>query len=331
MIDIEKIKKLDKEKIREYLTLKGSKQNELFDQARTIRMNSEYKNNVELRSVIEISNICEQKCKYCSMGKNGKSLFILSYEEIIKKIKSLANKGRRTFLLQSGELNRQDFVDNISQVCEKAVTLYPDIKIILCMGNLSKNQYKQLKDSGASRYILKFETSNPSLHKFCRPSDTLEHRLECINNLINIGFQVGSGNIVGLPGQTIDDLLADLVLINKLNLSMVSATKFIPNNFSEFKNYPAGDINITLNFLAILRILKPNCLIPSTSSLEQGSVNGQTMGLLAGCNTVTVHDGTPKKFEKNYSIYSDDRFTPEEQYCRDIIKNVNMQAIPYLI
>ena len=112
---------------------------------------------------------------------------------------------------------------------------------------------------------------------------------------------------------------------------MASATKFIPNNFSEFKDAPAGNINLTLNFLAILRIIKPDCLIPSTSSLEQGSTNGQTIGLLAGCNTVTIHDGTPKEFEKNYSIYSDDRFMPGEKYCRDIISNVGMNAVPYLI
>ena len=330
-IDINAIKNIDANEIKKCLQMKGERQKDLFSLAREVRKNSTFGNNVELRSVIEISNICAQKCKYCSMGKNGKELFTLSKDEILNKIKMLASLGRRTFLLQSGEISKRSFVDEIAAVCNKATELYPDIKLILCMGNLSKDQYKQLKDAGATRYILKFEASRPDLHHYCRPSDTIENRLKCINDLIELGFQVGSGNIVGLPNQMLDDLVSDLELIKNLNLSMVSATKFIPNNFSEFKDFPAGDIDLTLNFLALLRILKPNCLIPSTSSLEQGSTNGQTMGLLAGCNTVTIHDGTPKEFEKNYSIYSDDRFMPAEEYCRNIITNVDMKAVPYLI
>ena len=330
-IDINAIKNIDKNEIKRCLQFKNEQQKELFAIARQIREKSKFQNNVELRSVIEISNICAQKCKYCSMGKNGKELFTLSKEEILNKIKMLAKLGRRTFLLQSGEISKQSFIDDIAYVCKQATTLYPDIKLILCMGNLSKEQYKQLKEAGATRYILKFEASRADLHHDCRPSDTIENRLNCINDLIELGFQVGSGNIVGLPNQTLDDLVKDLELINKLKLSMASATKFIPNNFSEYKDSPAGDIDLTLNFLALLRIIKPDCLIPSTSSLEQGSINGQTMGLLAGCNTVTIHDGTPKEFEKNYSIYSDDRFMPGEKYCRDIISNVDMNAVPYLI
>lgn len=330
-IDVSKIRNIDKEEIKKCLQMQGDEQKELFAAARKVRENSKFKSNVELRSVIEISNICAQKCKYCSMGKNGKKLFTLSKEEILNKINILASLGRRTFLLQSGEISKQSFVDDIAFVCKKATELYPDIKLILCMGNLSKAQYQQLKEAGATRYILKFEASRTDLHHYCRPSDTIENRLKCIKDLISLGYQVGSGNIVGLPNQTVDDLISDLELISKLDLSMASATKFIPNNYSEFKDEPAGDINLTLNFLAILRILKPDCLIPSTSSLEQCSTNGQTMGLLAGCNTVTIHDGTPKEFEKNYSIYSDDRFMPEEQYCRDIITNVGMNAVPYLI
>ena len=243
----------------------------------------------------------------------------------------LADLGRRTFLLQSGENKNKKFIDDISFCCSESLKLYPDIKFILCLGNLSKEQYKQLKESGASRYILKFETSNKEHHNFVRPTDTLENRLECINNLIDLGFKTGSGNIVGLPNQTLDNLIDDLMLIKNLDLSMVSATKFIPNEFSEFKDYPMGDVNLTLNFLAILRILKPDCLIPSTTSLSTGNKNGQLNGLFAGCNTITIHDGTPKEFEKNFSIYSENRFSPAEEYCIDIIKKANMVPQKYLI
>ena len=327
---IKNIRNLDKDRIKEYLLCKNEEQNKLFETARKVRLESINKNFVELRSVIELSNVCKQKCKYCSMTKTN-SIYKLKKEEVIQKIKFLSDIGRKTFLLQSGENDNQKFIDDLSYCCQKAVELYPDIRIILCCGNLSKEQYKQLKESGAKRYILKFETSNKEHHKFCRPSDTIENRLECINNLIELGYEVGTGNIIGLPKQTLDNIYEDLVLINSLKLSMVSATKFIPNENSEFENYPSGDINLTLNFLAILRILKPDCLIPATSSLETGTSKGQINGLMAGCNTLTIHDGTPKEFEENYSIYSKERFIPKEQYCIDLIKKTGMEAKKYLI
>lgn len=328
---IENIKLLNKERIKDFLMLRGKNQEELILTARDLRNKSKFQNKAELRSVIELSNICSQSCRYCSMGKNGNDIYFLSKDEILNRMKILANLGRRTFLLQSGESHNRHFIDDISFCCEEILKLYPDIKIILCLGNLSKEEYKQLKDSGASRYILKFETANGSHHKYCRPSDSIENRIKCIENLIEIGFQTGSGNIVGLPGQTLDNLYEDLVLINKLDLAMVSATKFISNEYSEFKNYSDGDIDLTLNFLAILRILKPDCLIPSTSSLETNSSNGQLRGLLAGCNTVTIHDGTPKELEKKYTIYSEKRYMPEEEFCINIIKQAGMEPVKYLI
>lgn len=328
---INSIRNLDREKIKSILFFRNEEQEELFAVARDVRHNSIFEDFVELRSVIEISNICSQKCKYCSIGKDKNNYFTLSNQIILEKMKFLADLGRKTFLLQSGENKNQKFVDKISECCSKILEQYPDLKIILCLGNLSKEQYKQLKESGTSRYILKFETSNEIHHKYIRPSDTIQNRLECINNLIEIGFKVGSGNIVGLPNQTLDDLIDDLVLIDKLNLSMVSSTIFIPNEFSEFKNYPMGDLDLTLNYLAILRILKPNCLIPSTTSLSKQDTNGQLKGLLAGCNTVTVHDGTPKEYEKDFLIYSKNRVSPREDFCFEIIKQANMSFKAYLI
>ncbi len=315
---IKAIQSLDKEKIKKILLYKNELQNELFKTARKVRLSGVFTNKAELRSVVELSNICNQKCLYCSMGHNKNNLYTLSDDKIISIIENLVLSGRRTFLLQSGENKNQKFIDTIANCCKKAVEICSDIKIILCMGNLEKEQYIQLKEAGASRYILKFETSNAELHKYCRPLDTLENRLNCINNLIDIGYKVGSGNIIGLPGQTLDDMVDDLVLINKLKLDMVSATKFIPNKFSKFSNCKMGDIDITLNFLAILRILKPNCLIPATSSLSIEDKCGQLNGLNAGCNTLTIHDGTPEKFKKSYQIYSENRFSPEEKYCTDI-------------
>lgn len=328
---IEAIKSLNRNKIKEILLYKDSLQNELFKTARSVRSSGVFGNKAELRSVIELSNICNQGCSYCSMGKNKEKLYALSKDTIINRVKELISSGRKTFLFQSGENKNRKFIDDIAECCKKTIEFCPDARIILCMGNLEKEQYIQLKEAGASRYILKFETSNPELHKYYRPNDTLENRLNCINNLIDIGFKVGSGNIIGLPKQTLDDIVDDLILIDKLKLFMVSATKFIPNKFSKFENCKEGDINITLNFLAVLRILKPDCLIPATSSLSIGNTRGQLNGLNAGCNTLTIHDGTPEKYKKDYQIYSDNRFSPAEKYCKDIAIKAGLTPSEYLL
>lgn len=328
----ENIQNLNREKIKEYLLFRDKEQQELFNVACNVRNNSIFKNNAELRSVIELSNVCRQACRYCGMGKNAEP-YTMSKDEILERIYFLANLGRRTFLLQSGENISQNFIDTICECCQKSLEKYADIKFVLCLGNLSDEQYVQLKDSGATRYLLKFEASNPELHKYCRPNDTIENRIERIKKLIELGFQVGTGNIVGLPKQTLDDLVDDLILTTKLKLSMVSATRFIPNDNSEFKNEKIGDLDLTLNYLAILRILHPECLIPSTTSLQdiKNKIDGQLKGLLIGCNTVTVHDGTPPSEEIKYNIYSKNRYIPQEEYCRKIIKQANMKACAYLI
>lgn len=328
---IEDIRNLNADKLKECLEYKSQEQEKLFELARSVRDSGQFGNNVECRSVIEVSNICRQACKYCSIWKNTNDSYVLTKQEILERILYLANLGRRTFLLQSGEYVEQTFIDDLCYCCAEALKIYNDIKFILCLGNLTKNQYRQLKESGVKRYILKFETGNSKHHKYCRPKDTLENRIKCIQTLIDLEFQVGTGNIVGLPGQTLDDLVNDLILTTKFNLSMVSATKFIPSENSEFKNEKSGDIDLTLNFIALLRILHPSCLIPTTSSLETKDKNGQLQGLLAGCNTVTIHDGTPQTIENKYQIYSEKRFTPSEQHCMDIIKSAGMIPETYLI
>ena len=329
--EIEKIQSLDKNILLEKLSLRGNEQEKLFEVARYVRNNGKFGNKAEFRSVIELSNICRQKCRYCSIGRDNSHVYKLSYDEIFSVIKRLGERGRRTFLLQSGESVSQSYIDEIAEVCKNSVALYPDIQIILNLGNLSDSQYIQLKNSGAERYLLKFETSNSELHKFCRPTDSFENRLAHIKKLISLGFKVGTGNIVGLPKQTADDLVEDLILTTKLDLSMVSASKFIPNPQTEFKNEPSGDINLTLNYIALLRILNPNCLIPSTSSMKSNGIDGQLMGLRAGCNTVTVHDGTPSSKESEFNIYSKNRFTPQEDYCLKIVEQAGMVPVPYLL
>ena len=122
------------------------------------------------------------------------------------------------------------------------------------MGNLSYSQYSLLKNAGADRYIIKFETSNSALYKTIKPNDTLENRIECINSLNKLGFEVGTGNIIGLPGQDIEDIVNDLFLLKEFQITMASASVFIPGEASEYSDKKPGDIYLTLNYMALMRI-----------------------------------------------------------------------------
>ena len=224
--------------LREALGARGRAQDLLMALAQERKLKFFPENRAQVRSVIEVSNVCRQKCNYCAIGGKDQSLNIGELATAVGRIKAE----------------------------------HAGLRIILCCGNLSREQYRQLRAAGATDYILKFEASNPELFARCKPNDTLENRLHCIGLLHEEGFRVGSGNIVGLPGQTIDDLVSDLQLAHRLPLSMNSTTIFVPAENTPFANEPAGDPHLTLNMMALLRIMNPQRLMPTTSSLEPSPV-----------------------------------------------------------
>lgn len=316
-----------KEILTDALNFSGEFQTELFGIAQEKRIAAFPDNHVQVRSVIETSNVCRQKCRYCAIGgKDQKLNYTLDANAISLLISYLYNKGRRNVLLQSGENINEKFLTNTEEAIYKSKESYPDLRIILCMGDLSYSQYERLYKAGASDYILKFETSNEKLFKYCKPNDTLPNRLECIEMLHQIGFRVGSGNIVGLPGQTIDDLTNDLELIHKLPLSMNSTTIFIPAENLAFANEPAGSPIHTLNMMALMRIMNPHRLMPTTSSLEKMIPDGQFLGLQAGANTVTIHDGTPEDLQRYFPIYSAKRIRPQMEHFKDILERAGIKT-----
>jgi len=303
------------------LLFTNEEQEALFKLARDRRDKAFPEKFVEVRSVIEISNKCRQGCSYCSMGKKMAIREYTIDESTLNSLMDyLYSKGRRVVLFQSGENGEQGYIDMVSKCIEKIKDRYNDLVIILCLGNLSKKQYIQLRKAGADRYILKFETSNAVIYKKAKPNDSLENRLKCLDYILETGFSLGSGNIVGLPGQTLTDIANDLLLIHKYNLSMNSATVFIPTESSAYKDEPCGDLNITLNTMALMRIMNPGRLIPATSSLEKVKKGGQLQGLMAGANTVTIHDGTPEELKSLFPIYSVKRVTPNKQHFMDIVE-----------
>lgn len=314
------------ETFKKALLLQDPQRRTLFDLARQNRRESFPQEEVEIRSVIEVSNICQEHCDFCNISfLIPQKRYLLTCGDIMRRATFIYGRGRRVLLLQSGENRSPQYINLMCRYLKGIKKRFPDMIMILCFGSLSADQYKQLKDTGAERYILKFETSNPRLYQRIKPADSLKQRLECIDTLDKVGFAVGSGNIVGLPGQTLDDVAADLLFLGTLPLTMASTSVFIPGEGSPYCNEPLGNIGLALNYMALMRILYPRLLIPSTSSLEKAKRMGQYLGLMAGANAVTIHDGTPEKIKKLFPIYSMKRFTPNERRIRAIVHKAGLK------
>ncbi|MFA5100858.1 MAG: AMP-binding protein [Candidatus Omnitrophota bacterium] len=293
------------------LRYRGRNQKELFCFARIVR-DEAFSGYAEVRSVIEYSNVCRQECRFCGMNRlSGIKRYCMDDEEFLARVDRLYAKGRRIIMVQTGEFGPGPLFDRLLILLEHVRNKHRDCTIICSFGNLPAEQYKRLREIGIQRYLLKFETSDPDLYKKIKPSDSLQNRLAHIDILKRLGFQVSSGNITGLPGQTIESLADDILLLKKLDIPMCSTSVFIPNNLSKFAGVVSGDVNTALNFIAIMRIMCPTAVIPSTSALELAAKGGQMNGLMAGCNSVTLHDGTPHDREEKYIIYKEKRFKPK--------------------
>lgn len=314
------------EPVKAALNARGAAQESLFEIAREARLKGFPDGRAEIRSVVEISNICKQRCNYCNIGCEDTKKFVIPSNDLLDIASFLYHeKRRRVLLLQSGENKDKRFVSNVIRACGLIKDKMPDLELIVCIGNLSRDQYRDLRETGAERYLLKIEASRPSLYEAVKPNDRWSERRRCLDDLVELGFLVGSGVIVGLPGQTEDDLVADLRFLSDLQLHMVSASVFIPGQDTVYESMPCGDVETTLNFMALLRILNPTALMPTTSSLEKLKADGQYLGIMAGANTVTIHDGTPQAFQSLFPIYDEKRYRPNDDHLREIVERAGLR------
>lgn len=286
------------------LTSTGEEQEKLFEYARTIRQ-CYIGDEIKLRGVIEISNICQKNCDYCAMRRNNKDLdrFRLDVETIMTAAREITDIGITTIFLQGGQDPR---CDPILEDVIPAIVKDLEADIILNIGERSKEIYERFFKLGAKSFILKYETSDPILYQKIA-HESLDNRIQCMNWIRDVGMKIGTGNIIGLPDQSIYSILSDIKMILKFKPDFASSAPFIPNKGTPFQDIPLGDLNITLNTMAIFRIGLKDALIPSVSALEYISPGGQLKGLNAGANVMTVNF-TPKTYRKNYNIYTNDRF-----------------------
>lgn len=259
-----------------------------------------------VRGLIEISSFCRNDCAYCGLRRSNRSAerYRLNHEQIMECCKEGYDAGLRTFVLQGGEdANLTD--EWLEQIIHDIRHIYPDVAITLSLGERSYDSYKRLYDAGATRYLLRHEAANEELYRKLHPQ-TMSHanRIACIENLKEIGYQTGMGMMIGVRGQSVDDLVDDLLLMERIRPQMIGIGPFIPHRNTPLGDYPAGSVELTLLMLSIVRLMHPSALIPSTTALATLSAEGRRMGILSGANVV-MPNLTPPSERKKYAIYED--------------------------
>ena len=265
---------------------------------------SVYQNRVFIRGLIEISNICKNDCLYCGIRRSNEKCerYRLREEEILSCCEAGYELGFRTFVLQGGEDGY--FNDEIlCKLLRKIKTAFPDCAVTLSLGERSRESYQKLRDAGADRYLLRHETADRAHYGKLHPlSMSFGNRMRCLYDLKELGYQVGCGFMVGSPYQTADEIAKDLKFIEQFSPDMCGIGPFIPQSDTPFGTEKAGTLELTCYLLSIIRLIKPNILLPSTTALGTIHPKGREMGILAGANVV-MPNLSPQSVRKKYALY----------------------------
>ena len=264
-----------------------------------------YGNMVYIRGLIEISNICKNDCFYCGIRRSNAKCdrYRLTAKEILECCAEGYGLGFRTFVLQGGE--DASFTDEwLCEVISDIKLAYPDCAVTLSLGERSKESYKRLYEAGAERYLLRHETADSKHYGILHPKEqTLETRMNCLQELKDIGYQVGCGFMVGSPYQTSEHLAKDLKFIEEFQPDMCGIGPFIPHKNTPFAGERAGDVELTCYLLSIIRLMKPNIFLPATTALGSLEKDGREKGILAGANVV-MPNLSPVAVRSKYMLYN---------------------------
>jgi biotin synthase len=281
---------------------------ELFDKANE-RRREIYGTDVYLRGLIELTNYCKNDCYYCGIRRSNANLdrYRLSLDTVLNCCNTGYELGYRTFVLQGGEdpfFNERRIVEIVSAIRKR----YQDCAITLSLGEHSRQSYQKFFDAGANRYLLRHETADAEHYAKLHPeSMSLERRKECLWHLKEIGYQVGSGFMVGSPFQTTACLIADLRFLQELKPSMIGIGPFLVHRDTPFgdgrrQTADGSRLTLTLRLIAVLRLMFPYALIPATTALGTIDPQGREWGLRAGANVV-MPNLSPAEVRKKYELY----------------------------
>jgi biotin synthase len=281
---------------------------------------------VHLRGIIEFSNHCKRNCLYCGIRRGNKKLtrYRMEPDEIVNTALNAFKLGYPTVVLQSGE----DDWYTLETMCwiVKNIKKAANLAITLSLGEKSSQEYHCLKQAGADRYLMRFETSNQKLYKQLHPGVSYENRRQCLFTLRELGYELGTGFLVGLPGQTIADLAGDILLLQELDADMAGIGPFIDHPDTPLKGCGSGDLDMVLKVLAIVRLLMPQTNIPATTAVGTVDNTGRQRALKAGANVI-MPNVTPQKYRELYQLYPGKICIDERpEHCRMCVEGIIMSA-----
>ncbi|WP_157153601.1 [FeFe] hydrogenase H-cluster radical SAM maturase HydE [Brachyspira murdochii] len=287
---------------------------------------------VFMRGLIEFTNYCKNDCIYCGIRKSNRSAerYRLNKEDILSCCELGYEIGFRTFVLQGGEDPYYN-ISIMSDIVDAIKTKFPDCALTLSIGEKDEEYYRVLKEKGADRFLLRHETSDNTHYSKLHPIDmSLDNRKECLRNLKKLGFQTGTGIMVGSPYQTLENIAGDLVFMQEIKPEMIGIGPFLPHKDTPFSNEKKGELELTLILISILRLIFPLALIPATTALGTIKEGGRELGILHGSNVV-MPNLSPMDVRKKYLLYNDKIATgTESAEGVESLKN-NMKNIGYIL
>ncbi len=256
---------------------------------------------VHLRGLIEFSNICRNNCLYCGIRRGNAHVcrYHMSEEELIETAHKAAHLGFKTIVMQSGE----DMYYTTERLCRiiSAIKKF-DVAITLSIGERPYEEYKAFKEAGADRYLMRIETTDKALYHKLDPQMSWQYRYECLLNLKKLGYELGSGIMVGLPEQSLESIAEDLLFLKDLGVDMAGIGPFIPHSQTPLASAKGGTLDLALRTMAVMRLLLPDINIPATTAMESLHPQGRIMALKAGANVV-MPNVTEGEYRKLYELY----------------------------
>lgn len=322
------LEKLEKERMLtkdQWIQLIGSR--EVYESqaaalAKRIR-EEHFGNQIYVRGLIEFTNYCKNDCYYCGIRRSNPNAdrYRLTIEQILECTDTGYELGFRTFVLQGGE-DGYYTDERLEEIIKAIKEKHPDCALTLSLGERSRKSYELFYQAGADRYLLRHETAEEGHYQRLHPEEmSYQHRMNCLRELKDIGYQVGCGFMVGSPGQTEKTLAEDMLFIQEFQPHMVGIGPFVPHHETPFGREPGGTVEDTLYLLSLIRILEPTVLLPATTALGTIDPRGREKGILAGANVV-MPNLSPTNVRKKYELYDNKICTGDEAAeCRSCLSN----------
>jgi biotin synthase len=310
MTGIDFFSKLDKAKLIEAFSFDEEKTSLLYEAAYAMKL-KHVGNNVYLRGLIEVSNICSKNCFYCGIRADNSKVkrYQMSEDDVMKAALWAYEQQYGSIVLQAGERTDREFVLYIENLINKINKLgNGELGITLSIGEQDSDVYKRWFDAGVHRYLLRIETSNEALYKKLHPQDhAYSFRLECLNELRKIGYQVGTGVMIGLPGQSLEHLANDILFFKQEDIDMIGMGPYVIHNdtplAAELVGFdPAKQMDLALKMIALTRLYCEDVNIASTTALQTLHPQGRELGLQAGANILMPNIGSTK-YRSLYTLY----------------------------